>query len=94
MGRLSDILAKASDAQVGLETAVEQDVEKYVERVREIHKKRERVFFQKHVGLDEHMGDLSHFETELDTFGKNDRSRDGENSKGKGAYTGTSPPKL
>jgi hypothetical protein len=91
MGRLSDILAKASDAQAGLETAVEADVSKYVERVEQIHKKREAVFLKKHVGLDGAVTDLSQFDEELDAFGKNDHSRDGETSKDGDAYVSTRP---
>ena len=85
MGRLSDILAKAADARVGLETAVETDVNKYVDRVEEIHKKREAVFLKKHSELDGTVTDLAQFETELDAFGKNDRSGDGANGN---AYAG------
>ena len=86
MGRLSDILAKASNAQAGLETAVEADVNKYVDRVQEIHKKREAVFLKKHTELDGTVTDLAQFETELDAFGKNDHSGDGKNSGN--AYAG------
>lgn len=81
MGRLADILAKASNAQAGLETAVEADVNKYVDRVEQIHKKREDVFLKKHGELDSTVTDLAQFETDLDAFGKNDHSRDGETSK-------------
>lgn len=85
MGRLSSILAKASNAQAGLETAVEADVNKYVDRVEQIHKKREAVFHKKHSELDGTATDLAQFETELDAFGKNDHSGDGANGN---AYTG------
>jgi hypothetical protein len=85
MGRLSDILAKASNAQAGLETAVETDVNKYVERVEQIHKKREDVFHKKHAELDGTVTDLAQFETELDDFRKNDRSGAGTNGN---AYVG------
>ena len=85
MGRLSDILAKASNAQAGLETAVEADVNKYVDRVEQIHKKRETVFLKKHAELDGTVTDLAQFETELEAFGKNDHSDDGKNGN---AYAG------
>jgi hypothetical protein len=85
MGRLSDILAKASNAQAGLETAVEADVNKYVDRVEQIHKKREDVFLKKHSELDGTVTDLAQFETELDAFGKNDHSGAGANGN---AYVG------
>jgi hypothetical protein len=91
MGRLSDILVKASNAQAGLETAVEADVNKYVDRVESIHKRREDIFFKKHVELDGTVNDLAQFETELDAFGKNDRGGAGKNSGS--AYEGANKPK-
>jgi hypothetical protein len=85
MGRLSKILAKATDAQVGLEMAVERDVQKYVERVQEVHSIRERTFLDKHFELDGHVTDLSEFKEDLEAFGKNEHS----GSKDGDAYTGT-----
>jgi hypothetical protein len=92
MGRLADKLAKASDAIAGVESAVEKDVEKLIERTEEIHKKRETVFLKKQMHLDQHVTDLAEFEKDLEDFGKNDRSGAGENFSN--AYRGTSPPKL
>jgi hypothetical protein len=85
MGRLSKILARATDAQVGLEMAVERDVQKYVERVQEVHSIRERTFLDKHFELDGHVTDLSEFKEDLEAFGKNEHS----GSKDGDAYTGT-----
>lgn len=95
MGRLSDTLKKAVDAKAGLETAVEQDVAKYIDRVGQVHKRREDVFLKKHGELDLDVTDLVEFDRELDAFGKNDHSSAGEisgNSSGD-AYVGTNPPK-
>lgn len=89
MGRLADKLAKASDAVAGVEIAVERDVETLIERTREVHKKREAAFMKKHVGLDGLVTDLAGFDTDLDDFGKNDHSRDGETSKDGDAYVST-----
>lgn len=85
MGRLSKILARATDAQAGLETAVEKDVEKYVQRVQEVHLIRERTFLEKHSGLDGHVTDLAEFKDDLEEFGKNEHS----GSKDGDAYVGT-----
>lgn len=84
MGRLADTLKKAADARVGLETAVETDVARYVDRVAEVHKRRESVFMAKHGELDLAVSDLAEFERELDDFGKNDHS-----GAGGSAYAGT-----
>jgi hypothetical protein len=84
MGRLADTLKKAADARTGLETAIEADVTKYVDRVREVHKRRESVFMAKHSDLDLAVTDLAEFEKDLDDFGKNDHSGDGGS-----AYAGT-----
>lgn len=73
MGRLSNILGRANDAQLRLEKAVEEDVRKYVERVDHIHKTRERVFMEKHTALDGHMSDLTEFSKDLEEFGRNER---------------------
>ena len=91
MGRLSDTLKKAADAKAGLETAVEADVAKYVDRVQSIHKRREDVFLKKHGELDLDVTDLAEFEKELDAFGKNDRSGAGGSSGDQSgdAYVGT-----
>lgn len=86
MGRLADKLAKGRDAIAGVEIAVEKDVDALIERTKEVHAKRESVFFQKQTGLDQAMSDLAEFSKDLEDFGKNDRSGDGGN-----AYTGTTP---
>ena len=85
MGRLSKILERATNAQLGLETAVEQDVQKYVERVADVHKTRETVFMQKHMDLDGHVSDLAEFKEDLEAFGKNEHS----GAKNGDAYVGT-----
>lgn len=90
MGRLSDTLAKATNARLALETAVEADVKKYIDRVQSVDKTRETVFFEKHSELDGHVSDLSEFKEDLEAFGKNDQSGDG--SKTGDAYTGTRKP--
>lgn len=90
MGRLADKLAKASDAIAGLETAVERDVDKLIERTEEVHKRRENAFMRKHAALDGHVSDLTEFEKDLEAFdGKNDHSNDGESNGN--AYVGTNP---
>lgn len=89
MGRLADTLKKAADAKAGLETAVEQDVVKYVERVAQVHKRREDVFIKKHGELDLDVTDLAEFEKDLEDFAKNDRSDAG--GKTGDAYVGTNP---
>lgn len=91
MGRLADTLKKAADAKAGLEVAVEQDVAKYIDRVGQVHKRREDVFMKKHGELDLDVTDLAEFERDLEDFAKNDRSGDGTNGN---AYAGTSPPKI
>lgn len=93
MGRLADKLAKGNDAIAGVEIAVEKDVDALIERTKLVHKRREEVFFQKHTGLDQSMTDLAEFSKDLEDFGKNDHSNDGEssgNSSGD-AYVGTRP---
>lgn len=94
MGRLADVLARANDAVAGVEAAVERDVDLLIERTKEVHKRRETVFLQKHTGLDQHMTDLAEFSKDLEDFGKNDHSGAGGSSSESGAYKGTSPPKL
>jgi len=74
MGRLAKTLAIALDAKAGLETAVEADVKKYVDRVDQIHKRREDVFLRQHAVLDADVSDLAELEKDLEDFGKNDRS--------------------
>lgn len=94
MGRLADKLAKANDALQSIETAVERDVDKLIERTKVVHKRREDAFMKKHADLDRQMGDIAEFEKDLEAFdGKNDFSDDGSRSEGS-AYGGTSPPKL
>jgi hypothetical protein len=98
MGRLADTLKRAADAKAGLETAVEQDVAKYVERVDQVHRRREDVFMKKHGELDLDVTDLAEFERDLEDFAKNDHSGAGGSSGGgsdePNAYKGTNPPKL
>lgn len=89
MGRLADRLAKANDAMAGVEIAVEKDVDALIERTKLVHKTRETVFMKKHMNLDGNMSDLAEFNKDLEDFGKNDRSSDGENSGD--AYVGTHP---
>lgn len=92
MGRLSKILDVARNAEANLEQAVEADVQKYVERVEEVHKRKDVVFQGKHEALDGHVSDLHEFSTDLEDFArKNDRSGAGSNGS---AYTGTTPPKV
>lgn len=91
MGRLADTLRKATDAKSELELAVELDVVRYIDRVKQVHKRREDVFMKKHGDLDLDVTDLSDFETDLEEFAKNDRSDAGESSGD--AYVGTNPPK-
>lgn len=96
MGRLADTLKLAINAKAGLETAIEQDVTKYVDRVNQVHKRREDVFLKKHGELDLDVTDLAEFESDLEDFAKNDRSNAGETSARKDsgdAYVGTNPPK-
>lgn len=80
MGRLADTLRRATDARDRLETTVEADVARYVERVDQVHKRREAVFMAKHGELDAVVADLAEFEKDLEDFAKNDRSA---------AYAGT-----
>lgn len=94
MGRLSDTLKKAADAKAGLETAVELDVAGYIDRVDQVHKRREAVFLKKHSELDLDVTDLAEFEKDLEDFGKNDHSGAGGSSGEPNAYRGTNPPKL
>lgn len=91
MGRLSKSLAKAADARAGLEVAVELDVAKYVDRVAQVHKRREDIFMSKHAELDLAVTDLAEFERELEDFAKNDRSEGGDHSGN--AYDGVNKPK-
>lgn len=93
MGRLADKLARATDAIASVEIAVERDVDALIERTKEVHKKRETVFLRKHMGLDEQVSDLAGFDTDLDAFGKNDRSGAGGSSSGN-AYMGTNGKKT
>lgn len=91
MGKLAAILAKASDARAGLETALENDVAGYIDRVNGAHKRREGVFLKKHAELDADVSDLAEFEKDLSEFdGKNDHSGAGNNGD---AYAATRPPK-
>ena len=95
MGRLADTLKLATVAKAGLETAVESDVMRYIDRVNQVHKRRETVFHAKHDELDLDVTDLAEFESDLEDFAKNDRSNAGEttgNNTGD-AYVGTNPPK-
>lgn len=91
MGRLSDKLARASDAIAGLETATERDVDRLIDRTKELHAKREDVMLRKTLALDEHMSDLVEFGKDLDTFdGKNEHSgAGGSSSEQRTPYTGT-----
>ena len=96
MGRLADTLKKATNAKLGLETAVEGHVTKYIDRVNDIQKRGEHIFQAKHEALDVDMGDLAEYDQDLEDFAKNDRSNDGETSARKDsgdAYVGTNPPK-
>lgn len=93
MGRLASILARAADASASLEMAVDQDVSKYIDRVQQVHKRREDVFLRKHSELDAAVTDLAEFEHELEDFGKNDHSGAGGSSSGS-AYDGTNPNKA
>lgn len=79
MARLADTLRKAAAARDLLETAVEADVASYIERVNQVHKRREDVFMRKHGELDMAVADLADFEKDLEDFGKNEP----------GAYRGT-----
>lgn len=77
MGRLSDKLNRANDAVASFELAVEQDIDKVVDRTKALHAKREDVMLRKLQHLDGHMTDLHEFGKDLDAFdGKNDRSAD------------------
>jgi len=89
MGRLAGALGKALDAKAGLETEVERDVTKYVQRVDQIRARKDEIFMKQHAALDVDMSDLAEMEKDLEDFGKNDHSGDGIN-----AYAGTAPPKL
>lgn len=89
MGRLSQSIAKALDAKAGLETAVEQDVSKYVERVGQIAKRKDEIFMKQHAALDLDVTDLAELEKDLEDFGKNDKAGASDGN----AYAGTSPPK-
>lgn len=89
MGRLADKLARATDAITDLETATERDVDRIIERTKELHAKREDVMLRKTMQLDGHMADLTEFGKDLETFdGKNERSGAGGISSGN-AYDGT-----
>jgi hypothetical protein len=81
MGRLANALGRALDAKAGLETAVERDVAKYIDRVEHVHERRQAVFARKHAELDLDVSDLAEFEKDLEDFGKNDRSRGGESTE-------------
>lgn len=88
MGRLAAALERATNAITDVETATERDVDRLVERTKELHAKRENVMLRKQMQLDAQMTDLAEFERDLETFdGKNDHSGVGENSGS--AYTGT-----
>lgn len=89
MGRLADKLNRATDAIAGVELAVERDIDALIERTRTVHKTREDVFLRKQMQLDQHMTDLGEFSRDLEDFGKNDRSGDGDSSGS--AYTGAHP---
>lgn len=91
MGRLAGALNKALDAKAGLETEVEQDVAKYVDRVGQIRKRKDEIFMKQHAALDVDVSDLAEMEKDLEDFGKNDKAGA---SDGTNAYAGTSPPKL
>lgn len=89
MGRLADKLARATNAIADLETATERDVDKIIERTKELHGKREDVMLRKTMHLDGHMSDLVEFGKDLDVFdGKNEPSGAGGSSSGN-AYAGT-----
>ena len=90
MGRLAGALTKALDAKAGLETEVERDVGKYVERVDQIRKRKDEIFMKQHAALDVDVSDLAELEKDLEDFGKNDKSGASDGN----AYAGTSPPKL
>lgn len=90
MGRLAKSLDIARNARDGLETAVEQDVAKYVERVDQIRRRKDEIFMKQHAALDVDVSDLAELEKDLEDFGKNDKA--GENDGN--AYAGTSPPKV
>lgn len=89
MGRLTDKLARATNAVDDVERAVDRDIEALIERTKVVHTKREEAFHAHHVRLDQHMVDLSGFAEELDAFGKNS-SGAGENSGS--AYDGVNKP--
>lgn len=89
MGRLASSLNVALEAKAGLETEVQADVAKYVERVDQIRKRKDEIFMKQHAALDVDVSDLAEMEKDLEDFGKNDKSGDGVN-----AYAGTAPPKL
>ena len=95
MGRLADTLKLATNAKLGLETAVESHVMKYIDRVNDIQKRGEHIFQAKHEALDVDMGDLAEYDQDLEDFAKNDRSNDGATSGNNtgDAYVGTNPPK-
>lgn len=87
MGRLADKLNRARNAMDGLEHAVSQDVDKFVERVGQVHRRREDLFAKQHSMLDADVSDLAEMEKDLEAFGKNDHS-DGS------AYTGVNGAKV
>lgn len=89
MGRLANKLVRARNAMDELEHAVGQDVDKFVERVGHVHRRREDLFMRQHAALDADVSDLAEMEKDLEDFGKNDRSGDGETSGS--AYVGTAP---
>lgn len=99
MARLSDKLKQGADAIAGFELAVEKDVDKLIERTNEVHKKRERVFLNKHTKLDEHVTDLAEFDKELDAFDNgapplDDGATAGETTDDAGERKAWQPPKT
>lgn len=89
MGRLSDKLKRAQSAIDDLDDATERDVDRIIDRTKELHAKREDVMTRKQINLDERMTDLTEFGKDLDAFdGKNEPSGAGGSSSGS-AYEGT-----
>lgn len=90
MGRLSKVLQPAIQARDGLEQELVSDVNKYVERVDYIRRRKDEIMMKQHAGLDVDMSDLAELEKDLEEFGKNDKAGASDGN----AYAGTSPPKL
>jgi hypothetical protein len=95
MGRLADKFKRANDAIAGFEVAAERDIDAVIERVSELHQKREQVKLQKHLVLDQHMGDLAEFARDLDEeLRGNGAPPDGSEGGEKPGPVGTEPGKL